>query len=132
MQDGESVVTQGPVSRVMGHHWRFFICKKLWASGKGSASLPDRAEDEGSGVAADGRDGYPQERSMSIAFPMDAKVRFTQERLSILTPRDRQGLAGRIGVTQTDSNSRSQTYGSFSDGWRQARASPVSRRPEPP
>ena len=40
---------------------------------------------------------------MSTAFPLDAKVRFTQERLSILTPRDRQGLAGRIGVTQTDS-----------------------------
>jgi hypothetical protein len=40
---------------------------------------------------------------MSQAFPLDAKVRFTQERLSILTPRDRQGLAGRIGVTQTDS-----------------------------
>ena len=40
---------------------------------------------------------------MSIAFPLAAKVRFTQERLSILTPRDRQGLAGRIGVTQTDS-----------------------------
>jgi hypothetical protein len=39
---------------------------------------------------------------MSIAFPLDAKVRFTQERLSILTPRDRQGLAGRTGVTQTD------------------------------
>lgn len=39
---------------------------------------------------------------MSIAFPLDAKVRFTQERLSVLTPRDRQGLAGRIGVTQTD------------------------------
>ena len=34
---------------------------------------------------------------------MNAKVRFTQERLSILTTRDRQGLAGRIGVTQTDS-----------------------------
>ena len=41
---------------------------------------------------------------MSIAFPLDAKVRFTQERLSILTPRDRQGLAGRIGVIQVDSN----------------------------
>lgn len=39
---------------------------------------------------------------MSIAFPQDAKVRFTQERLSILTPRDRQGLAGRIGVVQVD------------------------------
>lgn len=39
---------------------------------------------------------------MSIAFPLDAKVRFTQGRLSVLTPRDRQGLAGRIGVTQTD------------------------------
>jgi hypothetical protein len=41
---------------------------------------------------------------MSIAFPQDAKVRFTQERLSILTPRDRQGLAGRIGVVQLDIN----------------------------
>ena len=41
---------------------------------------------------------------MSIAFPPDAKVRFTQERLSILTPRDRQGLAGRIGVVQTDNH----------------------------
>ena len=40
---------------------------------------------------------------MSTAFPLDAKVRFTQDRLSILTPRDRQSLAGRIGVTQTDS-----------------------------
>ena|ERR1035437_4067138 len=40
---------------------------------------------------------------MSIALPKDAKVRFTHERLSILTPRDRQGLAGRIGVIQTDS-----------------------------
>ena len=41
---------------------------------------------------------------MSMAFPLDAKVRFTQERLSILTPRDRQGLAGRIGVVQIDRN----------------------------
>lgn len=41
---------------------------------------------------------------MSIAFPQDAKVRFTQERLSILTPRDRQGLAGRIGMVQIDKN----------------------------
>ena len=40
---------------------------------------------------------------MSIEFPLGAKVRFTQKRLSILTPRDRQGLAGRIGITQTDS-----------------------------
>lgn len=39
---------------------------------------------------------------MSIEWPMNSKVRFTQERLSVLTPRDRQGLAGRIGVTQTD------------------------------
>lgn len=31
-------------------------------------------------------------------------MRFTQERLAVLTPRDRQGLAGRIGVVQTDSN----------------------------
>lgn len=41
---------------------------------------------------------------MSIEFPRDAKVRFTQERLAVLTPRDRQGLEGRIGVVQTDSN----------------------------
>ncbi len=41
---------------------------------------------------------------MSIEFPRGAKVRFTQERLAVLTPRDRQGLAGRIGVVQTDSN----------------------------
>jgi hypothetical protein len=40
---------------------------------------------------------------MNIEFPLAAKVRFTQKRLSILTPRDRQGLAGRIGITQTDS-----------------------------
>jgi hypothetical protein len=41
---------------------------------------------------------------MSIEFPLNAKVRFTQQRLSILTPRDRQNLAGRIGVVQTDCN----------------------------
>jgi hypothetical protein len=41
---------------------------------------------------------------MSNVFPLDSKVRFTKERLSILTPRDRQGLAGRIGVVQTDGN----------------------------
>lgn len=40
---------------------------------------------------------------MTIAFAQGAKVRFTQERLSILTPRDRQSLAGRIGVIQTNS-----------------------------
>ena len=39
---------------------------------------------------------------MSNLFPLNAKVRFAQERLAILTPRDRQGLAGRIGVVQTD------------------------------
>ena len=39
---------------------------------------------------------------MKITFPLNSKVRFTQERLSLLTPRDRQGLAGRIGVVQTD------------------------------
>jgi hypothetical protein len=39
---------------------------------------------------------------MNTVFLLDSKVRFTQERLSILTPRDRQGLAGRIGVVQTD------------------------------
>jgi hypothetical protein len=42
---------------------------------------------------------------MSTELPPDAKVRFTQERLSVLTPRDRQGLAGRIGVVETDSRS---------------------------
>lgn len=41
---------------------------------------------------------------MSTEFPRDARVRFTQERLAVLTPRDRQGLAGRIGVVQTDPN----------------------------
>ena len=41
---------------------------------------------------------------MATAFPLDSKVRFTQERLSVLTPRDRQGLLGRIGVIQTDEN----------------------------
>lgn len=41
---------------------------------------------------------------MSIEFPTNAKVRFTQERLAVLTPRDRQGLAGRVGVVQTDGN----------------------------
>jgi hypothetical protein len=41
---------------------------------------------------------------MSIDFQLDARVRFTQERLAVLTPRDRQGLAGRIGVVQTDGN----------------------------
>jgi len=40
---------------------------------------------------------------MSNELPADAKVRFTHERLSVLTPRDRQGLVGRIGVIQTDS-----------------------------
>ena len=39
---------------------------------------------------------------MTTAFPLAAKVRFTQQRLSVLTPRDRQSLAGRIGTTQTD------------------------------
>jgi hypothetical protein len=38
-----------------------------------------------------------------MVFPLNAKVRFTQKRLSLLTPRDRQGLAGRIGMTETDS-----------------------------
>ena len=40
---------------------------------------------------------------MTTAFPQGAKVRFTQERLSALTPRDRKGLAERVGVVQTDS-----------------------------
>ena len=38
---------------------------------------------------------------MSNTFPLGAKVRFTQGRLSVLTARDRKGLAGRIGVVQT-------------------------------
>jgi hypothetical protein len=37
---------------------------------------------------------------VSHKFPLNANVRFTQERLSILTPRDRKGLEGRIGVVQ--------------------------------
>ena len=39
---------------------------------------------------------------MSTAFTTGAKVRFAQQRLSTLAPRDRKGLAGRIGVVQTD------------------------------
>ena len=39
---------------------------------------------------------------MSTLFPLNSEVRFAQERLAVLTPRDRQGLAGRIGVVQTD------------------------------
>lgn len=41
---------------------------------------------------------------MSKVFLMGSKVRFTHERLSILTPRDRQGLAERVGLVQTDGN----------------------------
>lgn len=37
---------------------------------------------------------------MSNKFPLNAKVRFTQERLSVLTQRDRHNLEGRIGVVQ--------------------------------
>ena len=33
-------------------------------------------------------------------LPLNSKVRFTQERLAILTPRDRKSLEGRIGVVQ--------------------------------
>jgi len=47
-------------------------------------------------------------QTMTTEFANDAKVRFTQERLAILTPRDRQGLAGRIGVIQTDKNSKAK------------------------
>ena len=39
---------------------------------------------------------------MNTPFPLGAKVRFTQDRLSVLTLRDRKGLEGRIGVVQTD------------------------------
>lgn len=38
---------------------------------------------------------------MSQRFPLNANVRFTHERLSILTPRDRKSLEGRIGVVQS-------------------------------
>ena len=38
---------------------------------------------------------------MSNKFPLNAKVRFTQERLSILTQRDRHNLEGRTGVVQS-------------------------------
>ncbi len=41
---------------------------------------------------------------MSTLFLLNAKVRFAQERLAVLTARDRLGLAGRIGVVQTDGN----------------------------
>ena len=37
---------------------------------------------------------------MNNPFLKDAKVRFTQQRLAVLAPRDRRGLAGRIGVIQ--------------------------------
>ena len=40
---------------------------------------------------------------MSTSFPLGCKVRFTEERLAVLTPRDRRGLEGRVGVVQTDS-----------------------------
>lgn len=39
---------------------------------------------------------------MTTPFPLGARVRFTEDRLSVLTPRDRKSLAGRIGVVQTD------------------------------
>ena len=39
---------------------------------------------------------------MNTPFPLGAKVRFTQDRLSALSLRDRKGLEGRIGVVQTD------------------------------
>jgi hypothetical protein len=42
--------------------------------------------------------------TMNNAFPLNSHVQFTQERLAVLTPRDRQGLTGRIGVVQTDGN----------------------------
>ena len=54
---------------------------------------------------------------MSTAFPLNAKVRFTQKRLSILTPRDRQSLAGRIGLVQTErSVARKPTVSFPADG----------------
>lgn len=54
---------------------------------------------------------------MSTAFQLNAKVRFTQKRLSILTPRDRQSLAGRIGLVQTErSAARKPTVSFPADG----------------
>jgi len=37
-------------------------------------------------------------------FPLNAKVRFTEERLAVLMPQDRKRLEGRIGVVQSYSN----------------------------
>lgn len=36
----------------------------------------------------------------TLRLPINAKVRFTNERLSVLTPPDRRQLEGRIGVVQ--------------------------------
>lgn len=47
-------------------------------------------------------------QTMTAAFTKDTKVRFTQDRLTMLTARDRQGLAGRIGVIQTDTHSKAK------------------------
>lgn len=37
-------------------------------------------------------------------FPLNAKVRFAEDRLAVLMPQDRKRLEGRIGVVQSYSN----------------------------
>lgn len=58
---------------------------------------------------------------MNNPFVKDAKVRFTQQRLAVLTPRDRRGLAGRIGEIQATegSSARKATVYFPADGPRQ-------------
>lgn len=56
---------------------------------------------------------------MKDSFPLHAKVRFTQERLSILSPRDRKSLDGRIGVVEGYWNgTRKPTVNFSEDGGR--------------
>ncbi|MBK7052947.1 MAG: hypothetical protein IPH54_21010 [Rhodoferax sp.] len=56
---------------------------------------------------------------MNPPFPLNAKVRFTQERLSILSPRDRKSLDGRIGVVEGYWNgTRKPTVNFSADGAR--------------
>jgi hypothetical protein len=53
------------------------------------------------------------------SFPLNAKVRFTQERLSILSPRDKKSLDGRIGVVEGYWNgTRKPTVNFSEDGGR--------------
>lgn len=38
--------------------------------------------------------------SATLQLPINAKVRFTNDRLSVLTPPDRRQLEGRVGIVQ--------------------------------